>query len=70
MDFIEVTNMKNKTKNATAMFINVFILLWKSSKFYFIGMIVTNVISGVLLSGQMLVWKKIIDAVQIGRAHV
>ena len=58
--------MKNKTKSAIAIFINIFILLWKSSKFYFIGMIVANVIYGVLLAGQMIVWKKIIDAVQAG----
>lgn len=58
--------MKKKIKSAITIFINIFILLWKSSKLYFIGMIVTNVIIGLLFSGQMIVWKKIIDAVQTG----
>ncbi len=58
--------MKKKIKSAITIFINIFILLWKSSKFYFIGMIVANVMYGLSFSGQMIVWKKIIDAVQTG----
>ena len=58
--------MKKKTKSTITIFINIFILLWKSSKYYFVGMIVANAIYGLSFSGQMIVWKKIIDAVQAG----
>lgn len=58
--------MKNKMKKNMTMFVNVFVLLWNSSRVYFIGMILMNIIIGLLVSGQMIVWKKIIDAVQIG----
>ena len=39
---MEIYMIKN-IKNMVDVFINVFKLLWKSSRFYFIGMLIVNI---------------------------
>lgn len=55
-----IKNFKNMVKT----FINVFKLLWKSSRYYFIAMLITNIVAGISLSVNMILWKNIIDSVQ------
>lgn len=56
--------MIRNIKNMVDVFINVFKLLWKSSRFYFIGMLIVNIFSGLSLSLNMIFWKNIINAIQ------
>lgn len=56
--------MIKNIKNMIGVFINVFKLLWKSSRFYFIGMLIVNIFSGLSLSLNMIFWKNIINAIQ------
>lgn len=60
---MEIYMIKN-FKNMVNVFINVFKLLWKSSKFYFIGMLIVNIFSGLTLSFNMIIWKNIINTIQ------
>lgn len=56
--------MIKNIKNMVDVFINVFKLLWKSSRFYFIGMLIVNIFSGLTLSFNMIIWKNIINTIQ------
>lgn len=60
---MEIYMIKN-IKNMVDVFINVFKLLWKSSRFYFIGMLIVNIFSGLTLSLNMIIWKNIINTIQ------
>lgn len=56
--------MMKSIKNMINAFGNVFFILWKSSRALLIGMLLVNILSGVLTSLNMIIWKNIIDAVQ------
>lgn len=56
--------MMKSIKNMINAFGNVFFILWKSSKALLVGMLLVNILSGVLTSLNMIIWKNIIDAVQ------
>jgi len=59
-----VDKMMKSIKNMINAFGNVFFILWKSSKALLVGMLLVNILSGVLTSLNMIIWKNIIDAVQ------
>ena len=56
--------MKSIKNMINAFWANVFFILWKSSKALLVGMLLVNILSGVLTSLNMIIWKNIIDAVQ------
>lgn len=58
--------MISRYKKIIKMLLNVFKLLWKSSKYYFCVLVIANIVSGCLLSVGMIFWRNIVNAVQEG----